>query len=85
MFQPGRIEKVKQLVTIAQELSISLPVLALAWVLKNEHVSTAILGASKVSQLDENLKALDATALLTPELMERIDVILENKPVQALY
>ncbi len=85
MFQPGRIEKVKQLVTIAEELSISLPVLALAWVLKNEHVSTAILGASKVSQLEENLKALDAVALLTPEVMERIDTILANKPVQALY
>ncbi len=85
MFQPGRIEKVKQLVTIAEELSISLPVLALAWVLKNEHVSTAILGASKVSQLEENLKALDAIALFTPEVNERIDMILGNKPVQALY
>ncbi|MDZ4757330.1 MAG: aldo/keto reductase [Bacteroidota bacterium] len=85
MFQPGRLETIDKLNTLAKELSLSLPVLALAWVLKNEHVSTAILGASKVEQLDENLKALDAAALFTAEVMEKIDTILGNKPVQALF
>jgi aryl-alcohol dehydrogenase-like predicted oxidoreductase len=43
-------------------------------------VSTAILGATKKQQLLENLKSLDIVPMLTPEVMEKIDVILKNKP-----
>jgi aryl-alcohol dehydrogenase-like predicted oxidoreductase len=43
-------------------------------------VTTTILGATKATQLTENLKALDAQKLLTTEVMERIDAILGNKP-----
>jgi len=85
MFVEGRIEKIKKLAALAVELGISLPVMAIAWVLKNEHVSTAILGASKVQQLEENLKALDAVPLLTDEIIEKIESILENKPVQPQF
>lgn len=85
MFQPGRIEKIKELALLAQELQLSLPVLSLAWVIKNEHVSTAILGASKVEQLEENLKAIAAMDLLTSEVMEKIEFILKNKPEQPLF
>ena len=58
-----------------------MPRLALAWTIKNPNVSTAIMGASKLSQLEDNLKALDTVAMLTPEVMERIEGILGNKPV----
>jgi aryl-alcohol dehydrogenase-like predicted oxidoreductase len=43
-------------------------------------VSSVILGASKLYQLEENLKALDAVKLLTPEVLERIENVLTNKP-----
>jgi aryl-alcohol dehydrogenase-like predicted oxidoreductase len=60
---------------------MSLPVLGLAWCLKNPNVSTVILGASKEYQLTENLKSLDAKEKLTAEVMEEIELILSNKPV----
>jgi aryl-alcohol dehydrogenase-like predicted oxidoreductase len=61
-------------------LGISTPQLALAWCLKNENVSTVILGASKTYQLEENLKATEHKVLLTSEVLEKIEVILNNKP-----
>jgi aryl-alcohol dehydrogenase-like predicted oxidoreductase len=79
--QEGKIEKLKQLVKLADELGVSMASLAIAWTIKNPHVTTAILGASKKEQLTENLKALDALKVLTPEVMERIEGILLNKPV----
>lgn len=81
-FAADRLEKVRSLTAFAQELGISMPQLAIAWCIKNERVSTAILGASKVSQLTENLKALDALPLLTAEVMTHIDTIVQNKPVR---
>jgi aryl-alcohol dehydrogenase-like predicted oxidoreductase len=60
---------------------MSLPVLGLAWCLKNPNVSTVILGASKEYQLTENLKSLDAKEKLSAEVMEEIELILSNKPV----
>lgn len=74
------IDKVKQLTTLAQELGISTTHLALAWCLKNPHVSTVITGASKVTHLVDNLKAANAVPLLTNEVMEKIESILNNKP-----
>ncbi len=70
-----RLEAIKKLSTVAKELGTTLPRLALAWCLKNPHVSTVILGASRVKQLQENLGALDITGRLTPEIMKRIDLI----------
>jgi voltage-dependent potassium channel beta subunit len=75
-----KIEKVKQLVPIAQELGCTLAQLGLAWCLKNPNVSTVITGASKVSQVTENMQALDVLPKLTSEIMERIEKILSNKP-----
>lgn len=80
-----RLEKVRKLAKIADRLDTSLPKLALAWCLKNENVSTVILGASKTAQLEENLLALDTTSLLNDAIMEEIDQVLENVPVQPLY
>lgn len=82
---PERIKAVLALTDLANELGLSLPVMSLAWCLKNPNVSTVILGASKVAQLQENLKALDAQALLTEEVMSRIEAILDNKPAFPAY
>ena len=60
---------------IAQELGCTLAQLALAWVAHNPQVSTVITGASKLSQLQSNLGALDVMGKLTPEVVARIDAI----------
>jgi aryl-alcohol dehydrogenase-like predicted oxidoreductase len=76
-----KIEKVKKLTEIAEkQLDCTMTQLALAWVAKNEDVSTVILGASKPEQITDNLKALDVLPKLTPEVMAAIDDILANKP-----
>ncbi|MFN5440570.1 MAG: aldo/keto reductase, partial [Flavobacteriia bacterium] len=76
----ARIQSVLSLTDLAKELGLSLPVMSLAWCLKNPNVSTVILGASKLVQLEENMKALSAQSLLTPDVMQRIEEILQNKP-----
>lgn len=74
------LEKVERLTELATELNLSMALLALGWCLKNENVSTVILGASKKYQLEENLKALEAEKKITSEIMEKIEGILDNKP-----
>ncbi len=83
--QDERIPKVHALNEFAKELGISLPRMAVAWALKNPNVSTVILGASKLAQLKENLKALGDVSLLTPEVMDRVEDILANKPVAPMF
>ena len=68
----GRIEKLQK---IAKDLGLSMPVFAIAWCLKNPNVSTVILGASKVSQLTENLTAIEAQAKLTPDVIKTVNEI----------
>ena len=80
MTDPGRNAIVKKLVPLAAELGISMTHLALAWCLKNPHVSTVITGASRVEQMRENMQALAALDKLTPEVMGRIDDLLGVKP-----
>lgn len=82
---PARLEKVKTLKNIADKIGLSLTQFSLAWCLKNQNVSTVILGASKVSQLEENLKALDVVEKLTDEIMQRVDEVMQNKPTLAEY
>jgi voltage-dependent potassium channel beta subunit len=76
----AKLAKVDELVALAKEIGISMTHLALLWCLANPHVSTVILGASKLSQLDDNLAALDNRDKVTPEVMARIDEIVGNKP-----
>ena len=78
--QEDKLKKVKELGKLAGEIGVSLAEMAIAWTIKNPHVTTAILGATKKEQLLENLKALDAVSKLTPEVMEKIENILQNKP-----
>ena len=75
-----RIDKVKRLEKIADKLGISVAQLSLAWCLKNENVSTVILGATNTKQLDENLKSIDHKNLLDDSIMDRVEKILKNKP-----
>ncbi len=75
-----RIEKVKRLAPLASELGCTLAQLAIAWCLKNPNVSTVITGASRPGQVTENMKSLEVAARLTPEVMEKIEGVLRNKP-----
>ncbi|MCS7063855.1 MAG: aldo/keto reductase [Methylacidiphilales bacterium] len=78
---PQKAQIIQQLQAFAHSLSISLPRLAIAWCLKNPYVSTVILGASRVEQLQENLQALNDTEKLTPEVLNQIEQIVGNKPL----
>ncbi len=80
-----KINKVKKLKTVADKLETSLTILALAWCIKNENVTTAILGATKKEHLVENLKALDIYPKLSNELTQEIELIIETKPVLPEY
>lgn len=80
-----RIDKSRKLAQLANELGTTLPKLSIAWCLKNPHVSTAILGASKPEQLKETLSSLDVVHLLVPEVMATIETIVDNRPVQPLF
>ena len=75
-----RLKSVRELVPIAEELGVAMPHLALAWCLKNPNVSTVITGASKVSQVEENMKSLAVVSQLTDDVMEKIEAVLDNKP-----
>ena len=68
-------KKVAEVKKIADELDVSLAQFSLAWCAKNPHVSTVITGASSADQVRENMTALDVMPLLTPEIMERVDLI----------
>ena len=70
---PARIARVKRLAAIADELGVPLAQLALAWCLKNPHVSTVILGATRRDQLEQNFGALDVAAKLGSGEMARIE------------
>lgn len=74
------IMRVDKLSHVAKKLGISMPVLAIAWCLNNPNVSTVMLGASKLSQLEENFAAIEAKQLLTNEVIEEIELILNNTP-----
>jgi voltage-dependent potassium channel beta subunit len=69
----ARNDAVGRLDVVAKELGCSLAQLAIAWCAHNPNVSTVITGASRVSQVEENLAAAAAIEKLTPEVMARID------------
>ncbi len=77
---PERLEKVRELNKLALELDTSLAKLAIAWCLKNEDVSTVILGASKPHHLEETLASTDILEKITDEVTEKIEEILGNQP-----
>ncbi|KAM3535568.1 hypothetical protein MY4038_001253, partial [Beauveria bassiana] len=74
------ITAVGTLQPIADRLGIKMATLALAWVLKNPNVSSAVTGASSPAQVYENVRAIGAVEKLTPDMMAEIDRVLGNKP-----
>lgn len=77
-----KLAKVRELTTIAEGLGTSMSRLAIAWCLRNPHVSTVIMGASRVEQVHDNLRALDLLPQLTDEVMASIEGVLGNKPAE---
>ena len=80
-----KLEKVRQLNRIAEQLDLTLAQLGLMWCLKNENVSTVILGASQRIQLEENLAVLNLTDKLTDDVMQSIELVLNNKPLHPAF
>ncbi len=75
-----QLEKVRRMTVIAEELGCSMAQLALAWCLKNPNVSSVITGASKASQVEQNMAALDHVDKLTDDVMDQLEAVLDNKP-----
>jgi voltage-dependent potassium channel beta subunit len=78
-----KLVKARGIAQLAKEMGTTSAALALAWVLKNPLVASAITGATQPAQVDENLMALDVK--ITDEINQRIEYILQNAPVVAKY
>ena len=70
-----RMKRVASLAPIAENLNVSMSSLAIAWCLLNKNVSTVILGASKLEQLEENLKSSEVVELLNENIQEELLLI----------
>jgi aryl-alcohol dehydrogenase-like predicted oxidoreductase len=78
-----QLDKVQQLAQLAQSLNVPMHHLALNWCLANQHVSSVILGVSKMIQLEDNLTVRQTAGVLTSEVMQQLDDIMGNKPNEA--
>ncbi len=78
-------QKISKLKSLADDIGVKLSNLAIAWCLKNQDVSTVILGATKEEQLIENLKSTEVLPKLTDDVMNKIEEILQNKPIHPPY
>ena len=80
-----KLKKVKKLSDLADKIGVTTAALSIAWAIHNPNVSTAILGATKKQQLNANIKALEVLPLLTPEILEKIETIVQTKPILAEF
>jgi aryl-alcohol dehydrogenase-like predicted oxidoreductase len=85
LLQEQLVAKAVKIAELAGELSITPSQLSIAWCVKNPNVTTTILGATKKEQLIENLDALSAVEKLTPEVLQRIETIVQTKPILPEY
>ena len=76
-----KILKVRKLKMVADKLDTSLATLSIAWCIANPHVTTAILGATKKEQLQQNFASLELYPKLNGEILKEIDEIMGTKPV----
>ncbi|MDJ0795026.1 MAG: aldo/keto reductase [Woeseiaceae bacterium] len=74
----SRLDKVRALAPIAEQMGATLAQFSIAWCLQNPSVSTVLTGASRVEQFHENMKALDFVDRFTPEVMAAIDAALDS-------
>jgi len=72
---PKSNEKVRALKAVSDELGCTLAQMSLAWCVKNPHVSTVMTGASRVEQVEENMRAIEVVDLLDDAVMQRIDEV----------
>lgn len=79
-FTEERLNRVRDLQKIANKLNVSMANLSIAWCIKNPNVTTAIIGATNKNQLNENLKSLEVLPLLTDDVMNEIDDVMQTKP-----
>jgi voltage-dependent potassium channel beta subunit len=77
---PERVNIVRRLTTLAQELELTTAQLAIAWVLRRKEIASVITGATRPEQLDENISAGDAVNKLTDDVLEEIEQIAGNLP-----
>jgi voltage-dependent potassium channel beta subunit len=78
---PQRLEKVRQLTEIASDLGASTAQLAIAWLLRMPQVSSVITGATQPAHLEDNLAAIDVVEKITPDVLDQIEQILDNSPM----
>ena len=76
ILEPAKLGQARALSPIARDLGCTLAQMALAWCVRNPHVSTVITGASRAAQVVENMKALDVVPKLTADVLARIDAAL---------
>ncbi|KAF5201393.1 Voltage-gated potassium channel subunit beta like, partial [Thalictrum thalictroides] len=74
------LKKVDGLKPIAEALGVPLSQLAIAWCASNPNVSSVITGATKEYQIQENMKAIDVIPMLTPDVLEKIEAVVQSKP-----
>ncbi len=74
MLTEDNLDRVEQLSEVARDLGVTLSQLALAWVLRLPAISSALIGASRPEQIQENVKAVDVK--LSEETLARIEAIL---------
>jgi len=79
LYNQDPVDKTRRLKQIADDIGLTRAELALVWCLRQPDVSSVIGGASKVEQLDQNLKALDAKAKLTGDVLKQIDALFSPK------
>jgi voltage-dependent potassium channel beta subunit len=79
------IRKTKQLKILSEELGVTLAQLAISWCLKNQNISSVILGVTNEEQLKDNLEALNVVNLLDLSVLKKIELILKNQPTIDQY
>lgn len=75
MITPEKLGKIQNLNEVAQSRNQTLAEMALAWLLKDKHVTSVLIGASSVEQLEDNLKCLD-NLQFSPDELKKINHIL---------
>lgn len=76
----ANLAKARELTKVADDMGVSLPQLAIGWLLRVPQVTSVITGATRVAHVLDNVKAIDVAAKLTPQVEERIESILDNNP-----
>jgi aryl-alcohol dehydrogenase-like predicted oxidoreductase len=78
--EDNKLEQIGQLNQLAQSLDMPLHHLALNWCLRTPHVSSVILGVSRIEQLQDNLQALALKPRFDDGIWNKVDEIMANKP-----